>query len=212
MLQFKQLLIEGRYDAVTTALTRELVSAIKQKTKNGRIAFDFPIKRKVTIGDYSDLEYSPEIELEYRIQYKKNFEMGFDIYGQADDEEIQLVMTINPKLIPNLFSEIVPTLKDAIRHELEHVAQNLLDRPAAEKYQKVSTDNFFKYVTARHEIPAFVRGLYKAAKTRRRPMNVLIDKFLNDYSDKLTPAQSEKVRQIWTDYAMRNLPKAQFDR
>ncbi len=210
MMQLKQLLIEGRYDAVTTALSRELIDLIKRNRKRGKITFDFPAAKKINIADY-DLQYSPEIDLKYTIEYDENFKMGFDIYGQADDEEIELFMKIDPNALPDLFSEIVPTLKDAIRHELEHVAQNLLDRPSSERYQKIPKDDSFKYFTARHEIPAFVRGLYKGAKTRKKSMSWMIDKFLKDYAHTMTPNQIEKVRQVWTDYAKRNLPKAQFE-
>jgi hypothetical protein len=210
MIRLKHLLIEGRYDAVVTALSRELLQILKAKGKRGRIDFDFPVSKKISIGGISDFEYSPEMSLKYKIEYDKTFQMGFDIYGQADDEQIDLVMTINPTMLPGLYSEIVPLIKDAIRHEIEHVAQNILDRPDSERFEKVPHGDFFRYLTAKHEIPAFVRGLYKGAKTRKIPMSAMIDKFLKDYSDRLTAQESEKVKEIWTDYAKRNLPKAQF--
>jgi len=210
MIRLKHLLIEGRYDAVVTALSRELLQILKAKGKRGRIDFDFPVSKKISISGISDFEYSPEMTLKYKIEYDKKFEMGFDIYGQADDEQIDLVMTINPTMLPGLYSEIVPLIKDAIRHEIEHIAQNILNRPDSEKFENIPSGDFFRYLTARHEIPAFVRGLYKGAKTRKIPMSAMIDKFLKDYSDRLTAQESEKVKEIWTDYAKRNLPKAQF--
>lgn len=210
MIRLRQLLIEGRYDAVTTELSRELIRAIKGKSKKGLIGFDFPVKKKIQIDGLDDLEFTPEMELKYQIKYDKNFDMGFDVYGQADDEMIELSMVVNTDMLPGLYSEIVPILKDAIRHEIEHIAQNILDRPDSEKYEITPKGDYFRYFTARHEVPAFVRGLYKQAKTRKVTMTTVIDKFLKDYSHTMTPAESEKVRQIWTDYAKRNLPKAQF--
>lgn len=210
MIKLQQLIIEGRYDSVTTELSRALIQALKKKSKRGKIYFDFPVKQRIKIDGLQDMEFNQEILLKYDIEYDNEFIMGFDIYGQADDEMIELSLTINPSKLPGLFSEIVPILKDAIRHELEHVAQNNLDRPDSERYERTPKGDYYRYFTARHEIPAFVRGLYKQAKTRRYPLDVIIDKFLSDYSHTLTSDESEKVRKIWTDYAKRNLPKAQF--
>lgn len=210
MIRLRHLLIEGRYDAVTTQLTRELIAAIKKKSKKGLITFDFPVKKRIKIDGLQDLEFSEEISLKYDIEYDTNFVMGFDVYGQADDEMIELSMVVNYNKLPNLFSEIIPILKDAVRHELEHVAQNNLDRPDSERYEKTPQGDYYRYFTARHEIPAFVRGLYKQAKTRRYPLDDMIDKFLADYSHTMTTPQSKKVRQIWLDYAKKNLPKARY--
>lgn len=210
MIRLKYLLIEGRYDDMTTQLSRELIRMIKKKSKRGRIDFDFPVKKRVKIDGLEDLEFASEISLKYQIEYDDDFVMGFDVYGQADDELIELSLVVNPNKLPGLFSEIVPILKDAIRHELEHVAQNNLERPDSERYEVTPKGDYYRYFTARHEIPAFVRGLYKQAKTRRYPLDQIIDKFLQDYSHTMTSQQSDKVRKIWTDYAKRNLPKAQF--
>jgi len=212
MIKLVHLLYEGRYDGVTTQLSRQLVSAIKSKRKQGDIHFEFPGKKSFTIDDLADLEYSPEIMLSYQIQYKPDFDIGFNIYGEADDKNIELKMIVNPKQLPKIYSDIVPVIKDAIRHELEHVAQNHLARPESERYEKLSNPNsdFFKYLTAKHEVPAFVRGLYKQAKTRRIELSRMFDMFFNDYADRLEPGQVEQVRQVWTDYAKKHLPKSRW--
>lgn len=210
MIRFMQLLIEGRYDAVTTHLTRELVSSIKKNIRKGEITFDFPVKKRIKIDGLPDLEFNNEIVLKYNIKYDSKFSMGFDIYGQADDELIELSMVINKKMLPELFSEIIPIIKDAVRHELEHVAQNNLNKPDSERYEKTPKGDYYRYFTARHEIPAFVRGLYKQAKTRKQPLDTVIDRFISDYSHTLTDTQAAKVRHIWLDYAKLNLPKARY--
>ncbi len=210
MIKLKHLLIEGRYDSITTQLSRELLDAIKTKTKQGELQFQFPTKTAISIDGLSDLEFSPEINLLYKIKYNSKFKMGFDVYGQADDESIELAMTINPTYVPKIYSEIVPILKDAIRHELEHVAQNLLNRPDSEKYERIPPGDFVKYLTAKHEVPAFVRGLYKQAKTRRIPLSQMFDLFFMDYTKRINKQDAEYVKNIWIDYAKRNLPKAQF--
>lgn len=210
MIKLKQLLIEGRYDNITTQLSRQIINAIKNGQTEGEIDFEFPATKPISIDGLPDLEFTPELKLIYTINYRKRFKMNFDIYGQADDETIELVMVVNTNALPELYSEIVPTIKDAIRHEMEHVAQNLLDRPDSEKYESIPQDDFFAYLTAKHEVPAFVRGLYKQAKTRRVPLYQIIDKFLQDYAHRLKSGEQEKIKTIWTDYARKHLPKAQL--
>lgn len=210
MIKLKQLLVEGRYDNITTQLSRQIVNAIKSNQAQGEIDFEFPATKPISIDGLADLEFTPEIKLIYTIKYSKRFKMNFDIYGQADDETIELAITVNPNALPDLYSEIVPIIKDAIRHEIEHVAQNLLNRPESERFEKIPQDDFFAYLTAKHEVPAFVRGLYKQAKTRRVPMYQMIDKFLQDYAHRLTSDEQSRVKIIWTDYARKHLPKAQL--
>lgn len=210
MIELKKIIVEGRYDAITTQLSRELINAIKSKSKKGEIEFDFPVKRKISFDYFDDFEFTPEMTLSYNIKYDPKFKMGFDIYGQADDESIELELIVNPINVRNIYSEIIPILKDAIRHEIEHIAQNILNRPESEKFEKIPQDDFFRYLTAKHEIPAFVRGLYKGAKTKKITMGKAIDNFLSEYSERLTKNESEKVRDIWTAYAKKHLPASQW--
>lgn len=198
------------YDGLTTLLSRHLVNSIKKREKKGEILFDFPGKKSIHIEDLHVSEFTPEITVQYKIKYDKKSEIVFDIYGQADDETIELEMIINPNYLHNKFSEIIPIIKDAIRHELEHVAQNNLYRPESERYEKISIGSFFKYLTAKHEIPAFVRGMYKGAKTMKVPFSKYLDNFIDVYSERLTEIEQDNVRHIWSDYAKRNLPKAIF--
>jgi hypothetical protein len=208
MIKLVHLLYEGKYDTLTTSLTRELMNIIKNKERKGKIEFLFP--GNIPIAMVPGLEFVPEITLEYNIKYVKKLTIPFDIDGEGDDESIVLNITINTQELPQIYSDLVPVLKDAIRHELEHVAQNLLNRPESEKFEVIPPDNFFKYLTAKHEVPAFVRGLYKQAKTRKIPLSTQFEYFFEDYSHKLTNNEINIVRNIWTNYAQKHLPAAKF--
>ena len=58
MIKLKHLLIEGRYDLITTQLSRALLDAIKSKIKQGEIQFQFPTKTAISIDGLSDLEFT----------------------------------------------------------------------------------------------------------------------------------------------------------
>ena len=72
-------------------------------------------------------------------------------------------------------------------------------------------DTTFEYLTLSYEIPAFVQGLYKTAKTKKITLTQAIDEFLEEREAELTDKESAKVKQIWTNWAKENLPAAQLD-
>ena len=69
----------------------------------------------------------------------------------------------------------------------------------------------FDYLTLDYEIPAFVQGLYKKAKTKKISLTQAIQDFLDERIEELSPKEEAKIIQIWTDWAKENLPKAQIN-
>jgi len=67
------------------------------------------------------------------------------------------------------------------------------------------------YLTLDYEIPAFVQGIYKKAKTKKIPFTDALDSFLEEREDQLSPQELKKVRQTYIAYAKKNLPAAQIN-
>ena len=62
-----------------------------------------------------------------------------------------------------------------------------------------------------HEIPAFVRGLYKRAKFKKMSLSDAFDDFFEDYIESFnSPQEIEQVKRVWINWAKSNLPKAQI--
>jgi len=59
-----------------------------------------------------------------------------------------------------------------------------------------------------YEVEAYVRGLYRKAKTLRQPLNVLLDAWW-DYLDSidLHPDEIKAVKDAWVSYAKKHLPQ-----
>ena len=97
-------------------------------------------------------------------------------------------------------------------HELEHVSQyrnyNKEVKPGG-----VNQDDLplYDYLTLDYEIPAFVQGLYKKAKTKKITFTAAVDEFLDERVEELMPEEAAKVKQIYITYAKKNLPAAQFE-
>ena len=112
-----------------------------------------------------------------------------------------------PKLITMLIAEI----KDTIRHELEHISQFRLSKGVNPKSTKQSQYTWFQYFTFDYEVPAFVQGLYKNAKTKKITLTKAIYQFLTNYLDVITDEEEQIIIKTWTDWARKNLPAAQLE-
>jgi len=204
---------EGRYDEEVLKQSRFVINKFKEefgkefkgesdKSYIGWLKGTPTQKKKPKEFQLSyklDLEFVPDKDLEL---------MPFDIYANAGPNSIYVKIVYNPDSFPEAYNKLIYEVKDAIRHELEHVGQYEFDKDA---YPEGEDLEGFDYFTAEEEIPAFVQGLYKQAKTRKLPLSQVFDEFLADRSAELTDKEEELIKLIWTDYAKQNLPAAQLD-
>ena len=214
-------ILEGKYDRITTLSSRLLINMIKKGRKRGKFELKLNNVANIKILDDVDFQVPIYVDVKFQIKYDKTAVSAFDIAGMAEDDLIELSIVINPNYLPNSLSDLVPTMKEAMRHELEHVAQANGLRPSSENYEAIEMSfsdlkdpavKLGRYFLLKHEVPAFVRGLYKAAKTRRQPIDVTIDYFLDGYEHRLRTGDSNKIKRIWKLYAKKNLPAAQWSR
>jgi hypothetical protein len=200
--QYKHLINEGVGYTVTD-LSRRIVSYIKSGESN------YFTDR--VIGGY-------EVEVDVDIKYVELPEgMNHSISGGADigyDDEDEMILDIHLELLidpndtPNSYSDIVATLKETLRHEMEHILQYI--NPNKEQREEYETG--FEYLTSTHEVPAFVQGLYKKAKTIKKPLILVMKDSLDEkvYDGEITDEEINDVLEVWLDYAKRNLHSAQL--
>ena len=191
---------EGRYDQEALTQSRFIMNMFKAELGN-KFTGDFE-------GQLEDVYY--DLELIFNPQ-------TFDILGPipfivnaaADGDSITIQIDYNPDSFPQAYSELNAEIKDALRHELEHVGQFNFSKGV----NPSGNDNLplFDYLTLDYEIPAFVQGLYKKAKTKKISLTQAIQDFLDERTEELSPKEEAKVMQIWTDWAKENLPKAQIN-
>jgi len=194
-------LYEGRYDQETLMQSRFIVNLFKANF--GKFT------EESTEGNIGEVKY--ELDYIFEPNVKKVGPLPFVIDGEADDDTLQIKIKYNPDKFPEAYTELIPEIKDTIRHELEHISQFNFSKGVNPNSQKLSEYTWFQYFTFDHEIPAFVQGLYKRAKTKRISFTDAVDEFLINYLDVLTDEEEIKVKQVWTDYARKNLPAAQIN-
>jgi hypothetical protein len=147
----KSLLIEGRYDALTNRIVRELLNVIKDSYSAVQDPDGLFLGHKVhytrnesvpsIMSDAAPEVYSEEIEnssipLEFYVSMKIQWIDGYDSYesdGNAyndlgiDSDEpplVEVLVKIDPKLYPSVLNKLIPELTDTVRHELEHLTQS----------------------------------------------------------------------------------------
>jgi hypothetical protein len=191
---------EGRYDQEVLIQSRFIMNIFKSEIGE-KFEGDFE-------GQLEDVYY--DLELIFNPQ-------TFDILGPtpfivnaaADGDSMTIQIDYNPDAFPQAYNELNAEIKDALRHELEHVGQFNFPKGI----DPIGADDLplFDYLTLDYEIPAFVQGLYKKAKTKKISLTQAIQDFLDERIEELSPKEEAKIIQIWTDWAKENLPKAQLN-
>jgi len=126
----------------------------------------------------------------------------FSIRAEADMEEIYMEITFNPHYFPDSMNDLTAEVKETIEHELEHVEQqNFEDMDVHDN--EYDEEDFFEYTTSNKEIPAFVRGLVKRAKTKKISLNSAMDEWFKENHRNFSDPDEEWpiVKSVWTHYA-----------
>ena len=195
---------EGRYDAEVTMISRMVVNVFKD-------TFGKKYEDKFEdAGELRDDTYDLETYF-YPTPFSELGPIPFIVNAAGDEDGIAIQINYNPDSFPKAYNELIPELKDAIRHELEHTAQGRFDKGVKSDGTNQDDLPLFDYLTLDYEIPAFVQGLYKKAKTKKITFTKALQDFLDERIEELTPDEEAKVKKIYTDYAKKNLPAVQLD-
>ena len=198
----KRKLYEGRYDQEVLMQSRYIINLLK-----ATLGREF---EETTEGNMGDVEYELLINL-IPTDTEILGPLPYVINAGADEDLIFIQINYNPDLFPDAYNGLVAEVKDALRHELEHLSQYYYGKEVEPKGLDTDDMPTFEYLTLDYEIPAFVQGLYKTAKTKKTTLTKAIDDFLAEREAELTDGESSKVKQIWINWAKENLPKAQFE-
>ena len=193
---------EGRYDNEVLKQSRYIVNIF-----NSTIGREYEEKLE---SKFEEIDYELQIDL-IPNGIKTLGSLPYVINGGADEDSISIQINYNPSLFPEAFNDLIAEVKDTLRHELEHLGQYYFDKGVEPDGTDPDDVSSFEYFTLDYEIPAFVQGLYKTAKTKKITLTQAIDDFLDEREAELTDNEAAKVKQIWTNWARENLPAAQLD-
>lgn len=190
----KNLLLERKSDELSLKISRLVIQQFKKKE-------DFQIEDIVFERgeDYASFNlYCSFVE-------EEDFNEPFSISAEADMETLEIEITYNPKAFPKNMQDLVAEVRETVEHELEHIEQqNFEDMEVYDEFE-YDDDDFFEYCISNKEVPAFVRGLVKRAKTKKITLNKAMDEWFKENHRQFSDPDTEWpiVKSIWMDYADR---------
>ena len=205
---WRKYLSEGReLEQYTTLISREIVNALKSEEVKDAFSHNKQehLSFKLTIDEIlKDLKY---VENVYVNMLEGNgvfavakYEFILDATEEQREESditVDVILPLNYK--DSVFSELIPELKDSLRHELE----------SAETYY-----------TNEAETKAHVVGIYKKVKMHGVPAGEALDRELMDiystgfhrgYAEEELGPIMEKIREYWRYYMQSRFPHAEMD-
>jgi hypothetical protein len=200
----KETLNEGRYDQEILMQSRYIVNQFKNS-----FGKEYEDSVEGTFPDLFDSKGEPfYYDLDYRFIPSDIDVLGplpYIIEANGGKDGIEICIQYDPSSFPEAFNELIAEIKDSLRHELEHVSQFNLNKGFDMKNINQDDLPFAEYLTLDYEIPAFVQGLYKRAKTKKIPLSKAINDFFDDYSGELSDDEEKYVRKEWGKWIKANL-------
>jgi len=176
-----KVMAEGRYDKISNTVSSDLFKSLK----DGETSF-----HKNYETDDLDFDVFGDFIPTGSVKY-------FDVDGDADYDEtgegndsIRVIVSYNPKVIPDAYKDIAYTLKDIVRHEIEHLTHSDSDNLKPGKY--MDDDSFVRalvkleklpkgdYFKLEKEIDANIQGMYFRAKKEKRPFADVVKQYFDD--------------------------------
>jgi hypothetical protein len=229
---WRKYLKEGReLENFTTLISREVINALKEDeikeifNNNGEVSFGLDteemLKNLTNVRNvYINLEAADYVYAHAKYDFILD---ATEEQRKESDVYINILLPLNYE--HSVFSELIPELKDSLRHELEHSTQPTdilmkVQREIPDGDIWKSLESAKTYYTSESETKAHIAGIYKKAKTLKEPVGSVLDQVLmeiwqtgisNGYSEEELGVFLAKLREMWRYYLMSRYPQAEID-
>jgi len=221
MMNKKDILLEmGRYDSLTRRISNDIFSEIKKsegKLGITRLELPWDIDQIPTYNHKSGLviEVALVINRTKDTIFYGNRELPYYVFTYlAEDDSIVVEVSLDELYGKSFYEEIIYKINEDIRHEIEHLLQEMGvgDRESLELKNSSNYETTFDHHKDRGEVAALVHGFYRRAKLEKKPIDTVMLEDLNkDILDgRITIEEGDKLLQLWLIYSIKNLPKAQY--
>lgn len=177
----EEVVAEGRYDKISNQISSDLFKALK----NGEESFF----ENYDNGDLDFDVFGTFIANKKEKYFSVDGDADYDETGEGNDS-IQVIISYNPKELPKALKDISFTLKDIVRHEIEHLTHGDSDNLKPGKY--IEDDSLVRaliktgvlpkgdYFKLAKEVDANIQGMYFRAKKEKRPFGDVVRQYLDD--------------------------------
>ena len=198
----KEVMAEGRYDKLSNTVSSDIFRTWKEGFEEGKIVIDYDESYEA-LGESFDVDAKMLIIKGYgKMEVHEDTGAGTDASG----DYIIVRVIIDPEMLPESWSEVSMTLKDIIRHEIEHLTHQgggftanpakimRGDKARRDKIKagEIPVNQYFKL---KKEIDANIQGMYFRAKKERRPFADVVNTYLD--AQDITPKQKQEILTLW---------------
>lgn len=170
-------------------MSREIFNASIKNLKDKRLIFDFNFKDEII---------RLKIDIDYDAIVGGIYNEGFDIWGSSSDEDIQMYVRIySHNFKYTSYNEFNASIREFLRHELEHIAQYLEINGKPDIYESGPATLIEEYLIQTHEIDAFLFGLNYKRKYLKTNMKDEIQSLLMRYYRLTDNNIADKIENIW---------------
>ncbi len=171
------------YEKIVLDLSRRIINQLKSTVgKNSKKIYNASFKRHIV---RIEVEIFP-IDVELEVPGKSpQFSVNAGVVFSHENLSMSVDIVYTEEFLKKNFNYIVAELKDALRHEFEHINQivfGFANKDMEKRYADVEDD--YSYLMLPTEIPAMVRGLYKRAKTQRTNLEDMIYSYVRSFGMK----------------------------
>jgi len=200
----KEVMAEGKYDKLTNIISSDIFRAWKEGIDAGEDGVQFKKKYKALGGKFDLIATLEQTWETGKMEVMEPTGAGTDKKGDF----IVIEIDIDEDLLPEMWEEISMTLKDVVRHEIEHLTHNIgsstsnpnkgmEDDIAQRDAIRADRRTIHKYFKLDKEVDANLQGLYFRAKKEKKPFADVVNRYLD--SQQITPKQREEVKAIWRE-------------
>ena len=210
------ILTEGKYDGLVTRLASYTLNAWKGDFKDGQNKGYFELE----IGPGREFDY-PHLFFDYKaeakfVDYSKS---GGTARPRMKMPQVEINYWIDAEELPRMWEQISMSLRNVIRHEIEHLMQSgpnvKAGKEKAADYRereelRTGKKPWWKiwrktlgtpyYYKLEKEVDANLQGLYLQAKKSRKPLKQVIDNYVK-YTLNLPIEDQEEIKRIWAERA-----------
>jgi hypothetical protein len=186
----ESILTEGRYDGITRTIVKDIINIFKQN-KTG----EFSLPEDLDGSDEMTYDFGrnlPPFSITLTMNQDENVD-DFEVDGEyyRDDETIIIEIISNPKTNTSIIQKLIGELNETVRHELEHLKQNMLGYK-----RKKEPKTPFKYYTQKSELDAQIAGFKRRSKKEKKDIRDIANDWFNKYQKlhNLTPQEVDKLK------------------
>jgi hypothetical protein len=202
---------EGVYDSLTTKLTKATIQKwVADFKKNPKLKSSFiDLDIEDVDGKGRDIEFNYVGMLKFDKKVDGYVVDGTSNSGEEEDKIpfIATLFTVNPKVLPQAWSQMSADVSDVIRHEIEHLTQSgenvrsgkymdddIMIRDMINKLKILPKSDYYKL---EKEVDAMLQGLYLKAKKTRKPFADVINNYLDIAPGIETKEDKEIILNLW---------------